>query len=135
MYNASEYAKASLPPSTAATIQSLIDSLRGWLYSFLDLVALEGKQAGIGLALMLGFGLGATVLLGVGWLALVGCAIAAMVENNVLGLTWSLLLVALLHFAGAAGLMFLAIRRSQDLLFSASRRQLGLMSASTSRDA
>jgi len=37
-------------------IHSLIDSVRDWLDSFLDLVVLEGKKAGIGLALMLGFG-------------------------------------------------------------------------------
>lgn len=41
MDNSSEYANAS-PPSTAAAIHSLIDSVRGWLDSFLDLVVLEG---------------------------------------------------------------------------------------------
>ena len=125
----SEYTNAS-PPSTTAAIHSLIDSVREWLGSFLDLVVLEGKKAGIGLALMLGFGVGAIVLLIVGWLALVGCVVAALVEHGILGLTWSLLLVALLNFAGAGGLVFLAIKRSQDILFSATRRQLGLKSAS-----
>ena len=129
MDKSSEYANAS-PPSTAAVIHSLIDSVRDWLYGFLDLVVLEGKKAGIGLALMLGFGVGATVLLITGWLALNGCVIAALVENDVLGWIWSLLLVALLNFAGAGGLVFLAIKRSQDLLFSATRRQLGLKSVS-----
>ena len=129
MDNSPEYANASAP-ATAATLHSLIDSVRGWLDSFLDLVVLEGKKAGIGLALMLGFGVGATVLLIAGWLALVGCAIAALVENDILGWIWSLLLVALLNFAGAGGLVFLAIKRSQDLLFSATRRQLGLKSVS-----
>jgi uncharacterized membrane protein YqjE len=130
MDNSSEYANAS-PPSTAAAIHSLIDSVRGWLDNFLDLVVLEGKKAGIGLALMFGFGVGATVLSITGWLALVGCVVAALVENDILGWIWSLLLVALLNFAGAGGLVFLAIKRSQDLLFSATRRQLGLKSVST----
>lgn len=130
MDNSSEYANAS-PPSTAAAIHSLIDSVRGWLDSFLDLVVLEGKKAGIGLALMLGFGLGATVLLITGWLALVACVVAVLVQNEFLGWIWSLLLVALLNFAGAGGLVFLAIKRSQDLLFNATRRQLGLKSVST----
>jgi len=129
MDKSSEYANAS-PPSTAAVIHSLIDSVRDWLYSFLDLVVLEGKKAGIGLALMLGFGVGATVLLIAGWLALVGCVVAALVENDILGWIGSLLLVALLNLAGAGGLVFLAIKRSQDLLFSATRRQLGLKSVS-----
>lgn len=118
-------------PSTAATLHSLVDSVRGWLDNFLDLVILEGKKAGIGLALMLGFGVGAAVLLITGWLALVACAVAALVENDILGWIWSLLLVALLNFAGAGGLVFLAIKRSKDLLFSATRHQIGLKSVST----
>ena len=129
MDNSSEHANAS-PPSTAAAIHSLIDSVRGWLDNFLDLVVLEGKKAGIGLALMLGFGVGATVLLIAGWLALVGCVVAALVENDILGWIWSLLIAALLNLAGAGGLVFLAIKRSQDLLFSATRRQLGMKSVS-----
>jgi uncharacterized membrane protein YqjE len=123
-----EYANAS-PPSIAATIHSLIDSLRGWLDNFLHLAVLEGKKAGIGLALMLGFGVGAAVLFITGWLALVGCAVAALEENDILGWAWSLLIAALLSFAGAGGLVFLAIKRSKDLLFYATRRQLGLKAA------
>jgi uncharacterized membrane protein YqjE len=133
MDNSSEYANASAP-STAATLHSLIDSVRGWLDSFFDLVVLEGKKAGIGLALMLGFGVGAIVLLFAGWLALIGCVVAALVENDILGWIWSLLLVALLNFAGAGGLVFLAIKRRQDPLFSATRRQLGLKSVSAPSD-
>jgi uncharacterized membrane protein YqjE len=129
MDNTSEYANASAP-STAATLHSLVDSVRSWLDSFLDLIVLEGKKAGIGLALMFGLGVGAIVLSITGWLALVGCVVAALVENHVLGWIWSLLLVALLNFAGAGGLVLLAIKRRQDLLFSATRRQLGLKSVS-----
>src|SRR5665811_2476863 len=104
-----ENANAS-PPSIAAALHSLVDSVRGWLDNFLDLVVLEGKKAGIALALMLGFGVGAAVLLITGWLALVACAVAALVENDILGWIWSLLLVALLNFAGACGLVLLAIK-------------------------
>jgi uncharacterized membrane protein YqjE len=125
-----EYANAS-PPSVAATIHSLVDSVRGWLDNFLHLAVLEGKKAGIGLALMLGFGVGAAVLLITGWLALIACAVAALLQNDILGWAWSLLIAALLSFAGAGGLVFLAIKRSRDLLFCATRRQLGLKSAPT----
>lgn len=125
-----EYANAS-PTSIAASIHSLIDSVRGWLDSFLQLAVLEGKKAGIGLALMLGFGVGAAVLLITGWLALIACAVIALVENDILGWAWSLLIAALLSFAGAGGLVFLAIKRSKGLLFYATRRQLGLKSAPT----
>lgn len=112
--------------------QSLIDSVSDWLTSFRDLVVLEGKKAGIGLALILGFGVGTTALLIVGWIALLGSVVAALVENDILGWIWSLFLVALLNFAGAGGLVFLAIKRSKDLLFSATRRQLVGKSVSTS---
>ncbi len=130
MDNLSKRANAS-PPSTAAAIHSLIDSVRVWLDNFLDLVVIEGKKAGIGLALIVGFGVGAAVLLITGWLALVACAVAALVENDILGWAWSLLIAALLSFAGAGGLVFLAIKRSKDLLFCATRRQLGLKSTPT----
>ena len=119
------------PQPTTATIHALINSLRDWLDSLLKLVALEGRLAGTGLALMLGLGLSAALLLVTGWLALVGCVVAALAENTVLGLTWSLLLVALLNFAGAGGLVLLASQRSQDGFFSATRRQLGLKSVAT----
>jgi uncharacterized membrane protein YqjE len=128
MNNPSEYAKASVP-STEATLHALLDSVRGWLESLLALVALEGKKAGIGLGFMIGFGVGATVLSVTGWIALVGCVAAALVENGILGWVWSLFLVAVLNFAGAIGLVFLAIQRRHDLLFSATRHQLGLKSA------
>ena len=125
-----EYANAA-PRSIAAIMHSLIDAVRAWLDDFLHLVALEGKKAGIGLALMLGFGVGAAVLLLTGWLALLGGAVVALSENDILGWVWSLLIAALLSFAGAGGLVFLAIKRSKDLLFYATRRQLGLKSAPT----
>lgn len=130
MDNPSEYANASAP-SAEATLHSLIDSVRGWLHSFFALVALEGKKAGIGLALMVAFGAGAAVLSITGWFALVGCVVAILVENDILGWVGSLLLVALLNFAGAGGLVLLAIKRKQDLLFHATRRQLGLKSVIT----
>jgi len=118
------------PQSTSAIIRSLVDSARGWLENFLHLAVLEGKKAGSGLVVMFGFGVGAFVLLIAGWLAMLGCLFAAFVENNMLSWTWSLLIMALLNFASAGGLVFLAIKRSKDLLFYATRRQLGLKSSS-----
>ena len=123
---------ASAPPQpTAPTVHALIESVRCWLLSLLDLIVLEGRVVGTGLALKLGLVVGATLLLVTAWLALVGCVVVALVENTVLGLTWSLLLVALLNFAGAGGLVFLAGQGSQHGLYSATRRQLGLKSVAT----
>lgn len=45
-----------------------------------------------------------------GWLALVGCVVAALVENDILGWIGSLLIGAPLNFAGAVGCF--AVRRS-----------------------
>ena len=126
MTEKSQQSARASPPSIPATIRALINSARGWLENLLHLAALEGKRAGIGLAVMVGFGVGAFVLLIAGWLALLACAVAALVENDILSWAWSLLIVALLNFAGAGGLVFLAIKRSKDLLFCATRRQLGL---------
>lgn len=123
---------ASEPPQpTAPTVDALIESVRGWLHSLLDLIVLEGRMAGTGLALILGLVVGAALLLVTAWLALAACVVVVLVENTVLGLTWSLLLVALLNFAGAGGLVFLAGQGSQHGLFSATRRQLGLKSLAT----
>ena len=119
---------SSSPPSIAATIHTLIGSAHVWLNCFIQLAILEGKKAGISLALMIGFCVGAAVLLITGWLALVACAVAALVQNDILGWSWSLLIAALLSFAGAGGLVLLALGRSKDLLFSATRRQLSLKS-------
>lgn len=118
------------PPSIPAIIHLLINSAHSWLENLLHLAVLEGKKAGLGLASMIGFGIGAVILLIVAWLAILGCAVAALVENHILGLSWSLLIVAVLNLAGAVGLAFLVIKRSQDLLFCATRRQLGLKAAS-----
>lgn len=114
------------PPSIAATIRSLIDSMRGWLANFVHLALLDVKQAGMGLALMLGFGVGAAVLLITTWLGLIAFVVASLVENEILGWAWSLLIAALLSFVGAGGLVLLAIKSSKALVLSATRRQLGM---------
>jgi len=99
MTEKSQQSARASPPSIPATIRALINSARGWLENLLHLAALEGKRAGIGLAVMVGFGVGAFVLLIAGWLALLACAVAALVENDILSWAWSLLIVALLNFA------------------------------------
>jgi len=114
------------PPSMAATIRSLIDSMRGWLANFVHLALLDVRQAGMGLALMLGFGVGAAVLLITTWLGLIAFVVASLVENEILGWAWSLLIAALLSFVGAGGFVLLAIKSSKALVLSATRRQLGM---------
>lgn len=111
----------------AGSFSTLIATLRTLGGRFLDLVALEGRQAGLSLAWMLGLALAAAVLAITGWLALLACLVLALVQNEIVGWGWALSIAALLSFAGAAGLVSLLIRRGTDLLFPASRRQLRRM--------
>jgi hypothetical protein len=92
--------------------------------SFVHLLVVEAKQAGISLAFMLAFAVAAAVLLITGWLALIACVVLALVLNGILGWITTLIIAAILSFAGAGVLAFLVIGRAKDLLFRATRRQL-----------
>jgi uncharacterized membrane protein YqjE len=106
------------------TIASLIASVRVLGERFLTLATLEGRQAGLSLAWMLGLALAAAVLAITGWLALVACVVLALVQNDIVGWGSALSIAALLSFAGAGGLVLMVIQRSRYLLFPATRRQL-----------
>ena len=94
----------------AGSISTLIASVRALGGRFLTLVTLEGKQAGLSLAWMLGLALAAAVLAITGWLALLACFVLSI--------------AALVSFVGAGGLVLLVIQQSRYLLFPATRRQL-----------
>lgn len=113
----------------AGTVSALIASVRGFGDRLLTLVTLEGKRAGTSLAFMLGFAVAAGVLVVTGWLAVIACVVLALVANHIVGWPWALFIAALLSFAGAAGLVVLLIQRSNDLKFTATRRQLALPTA------
>ena len=106
------------------SLSSLIASVRALGERLLTLVTLEGQQAGLSLAWMLGLALAAAALAITGWLAMLACLVLALVQNDVVGWGWALAIAALLSFAGAGGLVFMVIRRSRHLLFRATRRQL-----------
>ena len=116
---------ATRSASPAGSVSALIVSVRQLAERFLALAMLEGRQAGLSLAWMLGLALLAAGLVLTGWLALLACAVLALVQNDILAWGWALSIAALLSFAGAGGLVLLAIQRSRDLLFPATRRQLG----------
>ena len=106
------------------SVSSLIVSVRELGERFLTLVTLEGRQAGLSLALILALALAAAMLAITGWLAMIACVVLALVQNNIVGWGWTLSIAALLSFAGAGGLVYMAIQRSRYLLFPATRRQL-----------
>lgn len=104
---------------------ALIASVRALGERFLTLAALEGRQAGLSLAWMLGFAVLAAALALTGWFALLAWLVLALVQNDIVGWGAALAFAALLSFAAAGGLALAAIRRSRHLLFPATRRQLG----------
>lgn len=112
------------PAQPAVTVNSFLSSLRALVGSFVHLLVLEAKQAGLSFVFMLTFGIAAAVLIITGWLALVACVVFALVSNEILGGVAALFLAALLSFAGSAVLGYLVIRRAKDLLFTATRRQI-----------
>jgi hypothetical protein len=106
-------------------MSSLVASVRALGERFFILVSLEGKQAGLSLAWMLGLALAAAVLAITGWLALLACIVLVLVQNDIVGWGWALSIAALLNLAGTGGLVFMVIHLSRHLLFPATRRQLG----------
>ena len=108
---------------------ALIASVRALGESFLTLAMLEGKQAGLSLAWILGLALATAVLALTGWFALLACVMLSLTQNGIVGWGWALSIAALLSFAGAGGLVLLMVQRSGDLLFAATRRQLGRIGA------
>ena len=69
-------------------MSSLIASVRALGERFYTLVKLEGKQAGLSLAWMLGLALAAAVLVITGWLALLAFIVLALVQNDIVGWGW-----------------------------------------------
>jgi hypothetical protein len=99
-------------------------SLRTLGEHFLALLTLECRQAGQSLAWMVGLALVAGVLVITGWLALLACIVLLLVHHQIVGWGWALSIAALLSFAGAGGLVCMAIRQSRHLRFAATLRQL-----------
>ncbi len=122
---------ADAPPGS---VSSLIASVRTLSERFLTLATLEGKQAGLSLAWMLGLALAAAVLVITGWLAMLACIVLAFVRNDIVGWGWALAIAALLSFAGAGGLALMVSQRSRHLLFPATRRQLSRIRDEGSQD-
>ncbi|MEO8754394.1 MAG: hypothetical protein ABI624_17120 [Casimicrobiaceae bacterium] len=128
---ASQRAEETMPPPPAAappqgTLHALAASLRAFASSLVSLAVLEGKQAALSLAFMVGFGVAAALLVTTGWIAAIGCLLGVLVANDMVGWPWALGIAALVSFAAAAGLVALIVVRGRDLAFPATRRQLAL---------
>ena len=104
-------------------VSNVISSARRVATGMVDLVVLEGRRAGLALAWMLGLGVAAAILGVTAWLGLMAVAALALMAAG-LSPIWAVLLVVLLNLAVAGGAVFVCVKKSKDLLFTASRRQL-----------
>lgn len=104
-------------------LSNLVTSVRATISSFLDLISLEARRAGIALMWMVMFGFFAAICVGVAWLGLM--AVIALCAVS-LGLTpiAAVSAIALTNLIVGAALIYGGIGISRDLLFSATRRQL-----------
>jgi hypothetical protein len=109
----------------SGSLGGLLTSLRALLSSLLTLAICEAKQAGISLAFMLAFGIAAAMLVTIGLSLLVACAVIALVASDLLNWPAALILAAVFCFATGAAFVVLLVRRSNDLRFDATPRQLG----------
>lgn len=104
-------------PGLLETATRLGKELRGVVHDHLFLAALETRQAGESLVLIVAMGLFTACLLLTAWLALVGTAVIVMVQHSLLTASSALILVFAIHCV-LAMLLVAAIRtRSRCLLF------------------
>lgn len=120
-----EPAPKSNPPGTGVLgeVSNLMSSGRRIVSGFVDLVVLEGRRAGIALAWMVGLGLAAGLLAVTAWLGLMAVAALALMAADVSPIL-SIFIVVVLNLAAAGGAVFVCVKKSKDLLFTASRRQI-----------
>ena len=123
-------APPSNPPgaSVLGEVSGVIGSARRVVSGMLDLVVLEGRRAGIALALMIGLGLAAAILAITAWMGVMAAVALGLMAAGVSPIL-SILIVVVLNLAGAAAAVFVCMKKSKDLLFPATRRQVARKTA------
>ena len=118
------------PPASGLLNEAsnVIASARRVVTGFLDLVVLEGRRAGMALAWMLGLGVAAAILAVTAWIGLMAVAALALMLAGVSPIL-SILIVVVLNLAAAGGAAFVCVKKSKDLLFPATRRQVARKTA------
>ena len=104
-------------------LTNTLGAIRRVISDFLDLATLEARRAGITLMWMVACGSIAAILAVTAWLSVVG-AVAMWAVSY--GFSWTavLIAIALVNLVAAALVLWLCMRMSHDLLFSATRRQI-----------
>jgi uncharacterized membrane protein YqjE len=113
----------SPPPGVLDELSGTLASARRVISDFLELLSLETRRAGLTLVWMVACGAVAAILVAAAWLGLMA-ALALWAVS--LGIPWgtAVTLVSLANLLAAAIMTSVCIRKSRDLLFPATRRQL-----------
>lgn len=104
-------------------VSATLASARATIASFLELVTLEARRAGLALAWMLACAFGAALCVAAGWLGLMA-ALALWAVSRGLPPIAAVSVVALFNLAAAAALVRVCIGLSKSLGFEATRRQV-----------
>ena len=115
----------SSPPTASLfkEVSSAFVAARAALSSFLELIALEARGAGLALVWMVVWGLVAALCIIVAWLGLM-TALGLWAVSLGLSPIAAVIAIAVVNLAAGAGLIKLCIHLSRALLFAAVRRQV-----------
>jgi hypothetical protein len=117
-------AEASPPsPSVFKELSSAFVAARAAVSNFLDLIALEARGAGLALMWMVVWGLVAALCIIVAWLGVM-TALGLWAVSLGLSPIATVIAIAVVNLAAAAGLVKMCIHLSRALLFPAVRRQV-----------
>lgn len=116
-------AAGSLPHRVLDEVSDTFASARRVIADFLELLALETRRAGLTLVWMVACGAVAAILVVTAWLGFMA-ALALWAVS--LGFPWgaAVTVISLANFLAATIMTSVCIRKSRDLLFTATRRQL-----------
>jgi len=114
------------PPPSAGLFEELsntFNTARTSLSALLNLASLEARRAGLALMWMIAWIIIAAICIVTAWL---GLMIALAMWSVSLGLPpiLAVIIFTVLNLLAAAGLIYISLKLSRDLLFSATRRQI-----------
>lgn len=104
-------------------LSSAVASARAALSNFLDLLSLEARRAGLALMWMVVWAVVAAICIVGAWLGLMAALAMWAVSLGFPPLA-AVIAVAVINLIAGAVLIYVCIRASRDLLFSATRRQV-----------
>jgi cytochrome c oxidase subunit IV len=111
------------PVSVFDELSKVLVFARETLSSFLELVSLEGRRAGLSLVWMFVGGLIAAIFIVTAWAGLMAALAMYVVSLGMLPIA-AVIVVAAVNLIAGAGMLYWCIGLSRHLLFSATRRQL-----------